>query len=593
LIPINAYGPTEVTVVTVEHVFPRGFTTVVIGRPDANVLAVVVDSALQPLPVGVPGELILSGPRLAIGYVGRPDLTEEKFIPNPCLDLVLGKLHPSLAPYYSKAYRTGDLVRWRSDGTIDFLGRIDRQVKITGVRIELGEVESKLADAAGVEQAQAAAMADPQGVKRLVGYVTPASVDPLAVLAYCRSHLVPAMVPSMVVALDSFPLLPNGKVDTKSLPAPEWGGVASEAYVAPSSDAEATVQSVFAEVLGRPAAELSVLADFFAAGGTSLQVFRAAALLQSALGIASVPPTLVHTARTARAVAAELIQLKEDGAAVGTMTVIDGRTWSGSERPLSSNQEQMWLLSALGGGAAYNMPLAIDLTSTPSIEALQIALDAVAARHEVLRTSFLRKSDGTVAGLVTPAESFHVPLQVIEVTSEKEVAAVVAEECDLAFDLEADPLLRAKLLERRRGSGAVLALTMHHAVGDAWSLGVFWNEVSEAYAAAARGAAPAWEPLPIQYADYAAWQEEQLNGEFGASLRSYWKENLAGVPSVVHLCRWLVAGAVASQAAEGCRGSGSSAPCERASCAADCSSDCASSVQRSRRPCDWCARCWP
>ena len=536
LISINCYGPTEVTVVTVEHLVPKGFETVVIGRPDANVLAVVVDSALQPLPVGVPGELLLSGPRLAMGYVGRPDLTEEKFIPNPCLDLVAGKLHPALAPYYKKAYRTGDLVRWRSDGTMDFLGRIDRQVKITGVRIELGEVESALEGAPGVEQAQATALPDPQGQKRLVGYVTPASADPMLVLAHCRAQLVPAMVPSVVVALESFPLLPNGKVDTKGLPAPEWVGAASEEYVPPSNDAESAVQKVFADVLGRPAAELSVLSDFFAAGGTSMQVFRAAALLQNALQIASVPPTLIHTSRTARAVAAELLLLKEEGEAGGLIiSAITRRTWPGLERPLSSNQEQMWLLSSLGSGTAYNMPLAIDLTSTPAVETLQAALDSVAARHEVLRTRFLRKPDGTLIGLVTPVESFHVPLQVIQVTSDKEIEMVVAAEGDLAFDLEADPLLRAKLLERRRGGGAVLALTMHHAVGDAWSLGVFWKEVSEAYAEAARGATPTWQPLPIQYADYAAWQEDQLSGESGASLRAYWKQQLSGVPSVVQL----------------------------------------------------------
>lgn len=409
LVPINAYGPTEVSVVAVEHVFPRGFNTVVIGRPDANVLAMVVDSALQPLPVGVPGELLLSGPRLAMGYVGRPDLTEEKFISNPCLDLVLGKLHPALAPYYKRAYRTGDLVRWRSDGTIDFLGRIDRQVKITGVRIELGEVESALAGAPGVEQSQAAAVPDPQGQKRLVGYVTPASADTMAVIAHCRAQLVPAMVPSVVVALDSFPLLPNGKVDTKSLPAPEWGGAGSEKYEPPSNDAESAVQKVFADVLGGPVEELSVLTDFFAAGGTSLQVFRAAALLQSALDVASVPPTLVHTARTARAVAEELLQLKEKRGRKAGTGLIKPRMWSAQERLLSSNQQQMWLLSSLAGSSAYNVPCALELSKMPNIDYLRSALNAVVARHEVLRTRFHKQRDGTLCGIVTPANMYTVP----------------------------------------------------------------------------------------------------------------------------------------------------------------------------------------
>lgn len=195
-----------------------------IGHPEHNMHCYIVSSTLHPVPVGVAGELLLSGPRLALGYAGRPELTEEKFIPNPCLDLVSGQVHPELAVYYQKAYRTGDLVRWRSDGTIDFLGRIDRQVKITGVRIELGEVEAALESTEGVSQAVATALMDPSGQKRLVGYVAPGDVDAATVAAHCRSVLVPAMVPSVVVALESFPLLPNGKVDVKSLPAPDWSG---------------------------------------------------------------------------------------------------------------------------------------------------------------------------------------------------------------------------------------------------------------------------------------------------------------------------------------------------------------------------------
>ena len=178
-----------------------------------------------------------------------------------------------MQPYYQRAYRTGDLVRWRPDGTLDFLGRIDRQVKISGVRIELGEVEAALAGAPGVEQAAASALSDASGAKRLVGYVTPASVDPAAAAAHCRSRLLPAMVPSLVVALEAFPLLPNGKVDVKALPAPDWSAAGAGAYVAPASELEAAVQRVWQEVLGWPEGEpLSMTADFFAAGGTSLQV---------------------------------------------------------------------------------------------------------------------------------------------------------------------------------------------------------------------------------------------------------------------------------------------------------------------------------
>ena len=337
--PVNMYGPTEATAVTVQHIFSKDFEHVVIGRPDGNTHAYIVDSQLRSVPVGVPGELLLSGPRLALGYANRPDLTAAAFISTPCKELVIERVDPALASYYELAYRTGDLVRWRSDGTIDFLGRIDRQVKITGVRIELGEVEAAIDAVEGVTQSIAAAVKDPEGQKRLVGYVTPDTVDPLAIIAHCRSLLIPAMVPSVVVPLASFPLLPNGKVDVRALPAPEWPGAKTEEYVGPANDAEAAVQQVFAKVLGRPVEELSVLADFFGAGGTSIQVFRATALLQDAMGIASVPATLVHGQRTARGVAAALIALKADG---GEGRAGDGpipvNNWPNAYRPLSSNQ---------------------------------------------------------------------------------------------------------------------------------------------------------------------------------------------------------------------------------------------------------------
>ena len=540
LTPVNAYGPTEVTAVAVHYPFQRGFQSVVIGSPDANMHAYVVDAALRPVPVGVPGELLLSGPRLALGYAGRSDLTEEKFIPNPCLEFIIERMDPSLEKFYQKAYRTGDLVRWRNDGMIDFLGRIDRQVKITGVRIELGEVESALEGLEGVDQAVVAAVVDPNGKLRLVGYVTPDAVDPASIIAHCRSLLVPAMVPSVVVALGTFPLMPNGKVDVRALPEPDWSGAGgSEEYVGPANEVETAVQNVFAEVLGRAADELSVLADFFAAGGTSLQVFRAIALLQEALGIASVPATMVHTERTPRAVAAVLSTMLESGdinVGAGNTAAIPARTWPENTRPLSFNQEQMWLLSGAMGASAYNMPKVYELTASPDIGALRASFDAVAARHEVLRTRFLKLRDGTVVGTVLPAEEFHVPVEVATITSLEEEVLEVSKQVAHGFDLEGEPLVRARLLIRAAPeAGAVLVITMHHGVGDAWALGIFAKELTEAYAAALDGTMPSWTPLAIQYADYAAWQRDQLVGELGADLRAYWKTTLSGAPSLLQM----------------------------------------------------------
>ena len=290
---INAYGPTEATAVTVHHLSRKGFQFVVIGRPDTNVHAYVVDSQLRPVPVGVPGELLLSGPRLALGYIGQPELTDEKFIPNPCSDLISKRVNSSLAPYYEKAYRTGDLVRWRGDGTIEFLGRIDRQVKITGVRIELGEVESAIENMPEVGQAIAAAVPNPEGQKRLVGYVTPETVDPAAVIAHCRARLIAAMVPSMVVPLGTFPLMPNGKVDVRALPAPDWSARVNMAGIFENFEddgpldvhAEA-VLAIIRETLGLDAAErIPLKAELFAIGASSIQVAAIAGKIRKQLEV--------------------------------------------------------------------------------------------------------------------------------------------------------------------------------------------------------------------------------------------------------------------------------------------------------------------
>jgi acyl carrier protein len=338
--PTNVYGPTEVSCITVCHIFPRNFKTIVIGRPDPNVHAYICDSKLRPVPVGVPGELLLSGPRLALGYAGRPDLTEEKFIPNPCLDLFADTTHPTLLPYYQKAYRTGDLVRWRSDGTIDFLGRIDRQVKITGVRIELGEVESALESAECVTQAVAVAVMDLHGQKRLVGYVTPGNVDFTSVTAHCRSLLVPAMVPSVVIALESFPLMPNGKVDVQALPAHDWSGsaVGPEEYIAPVDDIEMSVQRAFADVLNRPAEEISMHSDFFALGGSSLQAMRLPALLHEAVGVTISASDVISfpAARQIANILREAMNQEFSGA-------VEPVVWPDNTRPTSSGQESLCL----------------------------------------------------------------------------------------------------------------------------------------------------------------------------------------------------------------------------------------------------------
>ena len=359
-----------------------GMTGMTIGYPEANMHTYIVDAGMKVVPPGVPGELLLSGPRLAQGYIGRPDLTADKFIENPCYAAVEGGLPAGLRPYFRTAYRTGDLCRFRGDGQIDFMGRVDNQVKINGVRMELSEVEAALSTAPGVTMAVATAVIDPAtNSKRLVGYVRSASATPEGVMAHCRTLLIPAMVPSVAVVMPDFPLLPNGKVDTKALPAPEFGLVG--AYEAPKTPMEEKLQPIWTRAL-KLKEPLSATADFFAAGGTSLQVFTLMAEMQSELSLPQLPPMFIHSHRTIQAAAQALAGEQFAGPA---QAAIAAKTWGGDTRPLSANQEQMWVLfKADPASCAYNMPLVLT-TRGGAINAgtLGRALNAVAAQHEVLR----------------------------------------------------------------------------------------------------------------------------------------------------------------------------------------------------------------
>ena len=519
----------------VHHVYSLEDDLVVIGKPDVNMHGYVVDRFMRPVPVGAPGELLLSGPRLALGYANRPDLTSEKFIPNPCLSMFEDLLPSEMVPFYRLAYRTGDLVRWRRNGEIEYLGRIDRQVKVNGVRIELGEVEAVLGAAPDVEASVASAVKDPKGKYRLVGYVTPGSVDVGSVMAHCREQLVASMVPSVVVCLDSFPLLPNGKVDVRSLPVPDWEGEVEEEYVEPATDMERLVSRVWSEVLGREE-PLGATSDFFAAGGTSLQVFRVTAALQKELDLDGLRPSVIHTERTVRRVAAALSSLLEkggEGLLEGAPPLV-ARRWGDALRPLSSNQEQMWVLAESGNSVAYNMPFVLQLDGVPDVEVLRRALHALACRHEVLRMHYV-VVDGVPMGKVPDPSSFVVPCELIAVGSDVEFSSKLSEEVATPFDFSRGPLLRAKLFSVSEGSSVYLVLTLHHAVGDAWSWSILCRDLSMIYNALLADKQADLPELPIQYADYSLWQQSRLAGSESTRAETYWREALSGAPSMLQL----------------------------------------------------------
>ncbi|MEU3603540.1 amino acid adenylation domain-containing protein, partial [Streptomyces sp. NPDC006798] len=515
----NVYGPTEVTVWATSAELAADHTGVPgIGRPYPNTRAHVLDGALRPVPPGRTGELYLAGRQLARGYLGRPALTSERFTADP------------FGPAGSRMYRTGDLVRRGADGALEFLGRADDQVKLRGHRIELGEVEAALAAAAGTGRAVAVVREDEPGAERLVGYVTRGgdgrSPDPAGVLRAAAGVLPAYMVPAVVVVLDAFPLTANGKVDRKALPVPsaEAGGGGGRG---PRGAREEIVTGVLADVLGVP--EFAPDDDFFAFGGHSLLASRVVARLRRALG-AECAIRDVFEARTARVLAERL----------GGRAVAGHRPPVAVERPatvpLSYAQRRLWFLHQLEGpSATYNIPFAVRFDERLDAVALDAALGDVVDRHETLRTVF-EERDGVPAQRVLSPGAAGVRLRVVTAGQDPEaVDAATAAALGHRFDLTAEAPVRVTLV--RSGSGGdVLVVLLHHIASDEWSMGPFLSGLTAAYEARRAGGAPAFDPLPVQYADYAIWQRETLGevsdpGSPASAGAAYWRDALAGAPA--------------------------------------------------------------
>ncbi|HEX8272300.1 MAG TPA: amino acid adenylation domain-containing protein, partial [Longimicrobiaceae bacterium] len=514
---ISLGGVTEASIHST--VYPVGerdprWTSIPYGRPMANQTAYVLDRLHGLLPVGVSGELCFGGVGLARGYLGRPDLTADRFVPDPFGDAPGGRL-----------YRTGDRARWRADGQLELLGRMDFQVKVRGFRIELGEIEAALRAQPGVREAVVMARADASGERRLVGYVVgePGAVPPAAELRQALGRSLPEyMVPAAVVALERLPLTPNGKVDRGSLPAPELGAPAS-AHVAPRTPTEELLAGIWADVLRRE--RVGVGESFFELGGHSLLATRVVSRIREAFGV-ELPLRALFEAPTLERLAARVeAQLAGGPGAAPPPLVPVERT---GRLPLSFAQERLWFLEQLSpGGHVYTIPGALRLEGPLDAGALEATLGEIVRRHEALRTRF--PSDGGRPWQeVLPPEPFRLP---VEPVAAAEVEGRVRAEVERPFDLERGPLFRATLL-RLQEDEHVLVLSMHHVVSDGWSLGVFFGELSALYGAFREGrGSPLPEPA-VQYGDYAVWQRAWLRGEALEAQLAYWRGRLAGAPAL-------------------------------------------------------------
>ncbi|HEV2847307.1 MAG TPA: amino acid adenylation domain-containing protein, partial [Thermoanaerobaculia bacterium] len=529
----NLYGPSEDTTYSTWARIDRDDPSAPsIGRPILGTQAYVVDRELRLVPLGTAGELLLGGEGLARGYLGRPDLTAERFVPDPFGALPGGRL-----------YRTGDLSRAFLDGRLEFLGRFDHQVKVRGFRVELGEIEAALARHPGVREAVVTAPFDREGERRLVAYFVPRDSETGGPsLAELREHLEavlpPAMVPRTFMPLPAMPRTPNGKIDRAALPLPsEARPDLAQAYVAPRTPAEELMAGLFGAVLGVD--RVGAFDGFFDLGGHSLSATQLVSRVRRSFGV-ELPLAELFRSSTPAALAQRVGAALASGQGADLAPPIVPVPREGP-LPVSFGQERLWFLDQLvPGNPAYHIPVSLALTGRLDVPALARSLVVVVERHESLRTRFALVQGGP-AQVVEPPGSFPGPLlPVIDLT-----ALPVAPRARLArrlanfeltrpFDLARGPVLRAALLRLAPEEHQAL-FAMHHIASDGWSMGVLVGEVAELYAAEVEGRRPELPELPVQYADFAVWQRGWMEGERLGRQLDFWRGELAGLPAVLEL----------------------------------------------------------
>jgi amino acid adenylation domain-containing protein len=513
---LNMYGPTETTIYTTEHeCAPEVAEAPPIGRPVEGARVYVLDAWGEPVPAGVPGELYVGGGGVARGYLERPALTAERFLPDPFAAGAGGRL-----------YRTGDRVRWRADGELEYLGRLDEQVKIRGLRIELGEIEAALRRGQGVADCAVVAREDAPGEKRLVAYVVGGG-EAAALREHLRRELPEYMVPAAFVPLERLPVNPNGKLDRKALPTPDFAP-AGDRFVAPRTPAEEVVAGIWAEVLRLE--RVGVEESFFDLGGHSLLATQLVSRIRELFGV-ELPVRALFEGPTVAELAARVEEMRRADLPVLPPLVPVERT---GPLPLSFAQERLWFIDRMEPeSAVYNVPVALRLVGALDRAALERALGEIVRRHESLRTVFA-EAGGSPVQVIAPFRGFALPAEELPEPGEAAARRRAGEEARRPFDLAAGPLFRATLL-RLGEEDHVLLLAMHHIVSDGWSMGVLFRELAALYAAYGEGGESPLPELAVQYADYAVWQREQLEGEVLERQLAYWRERLADAPALLEL----------------------------------------------------------
>ena len=518
----NMYGPTETTVwstlwrVDPAHLARNGVS---IGTPIANTSVWILDANLQPCPVGVPGEICIGGDGVTLGYLDRPELTADRFRPDP------------FRGDGGRLYRTGDRGRWRNDGLLEHLGRLDFQVKVRGYRIELGEIEAACAERPDVGQSVVIAREDQPGDVRLVAYLKTrgTGLDEPALREHLRRKLPDYMIPQHVVVLDALPLLPNGKVDRKSLPKPDTASLPAGAErVAPRNELEAQVLAAMERVLNLPG--LGVTDDFFSLGGHSLLAARLTARLNQDLEL-NLPLRTLFESPTAAALAVAVGRARDAGIPK-RKPIVHVADRAGA--PLTVMQERIRFLEELQPGRViYNTPSGHRLVGPLNLPLFERALRIMVQRQGSLRTALQREADGSWSQRIEAAVDFpltcedltHLPASQREGEFLRRMQAIV----DTPFDLQKAPLFRVALWKLGEQEHGFLFMP-HHIIWDGWSFDLLYQEMSGIYGALLRGEQPDLAPLPVSYGDYAVWHNDWLQGPEYAQQLAYWKDRFAKLP---------------------------------------------------------------
>jgi len=520
---INMYGPTETSIWSATHALCGEEINIPIGRPIANTQIYILDRSLQIVPVGVPGELFIGGKGVVRGYLKQSDLTAERFLPDPF----------SAGPS-DLLYRTGDLARFLPDGKIEFLGRIDHQVKIRGFRIELGEIEVQLNSHPAVRESVVIASQDEVAEKRLVAYVVfrgqnaPGAAE---LRGYLKERLPEYMLPAWFIWLDQMPLTPNGKIDRRALPAPDWNRTSdSEVYLAPRTPIEEILAGIFEKVLNLDRVGRSD--NFFEIGGHSLSATQVVSRIRDIFGV-EIGVGSIFQETSVEGLGRRIEEVIRTGEKVEALPLVrvsrEGQR--GVRLPLSFAQRRLWFLDQLAPNSPFHIiQRAFRLEGTLDLEALERVINEVFRRHEVLRTR-IEVEGGEPVQVIEDWERRKLWVEDItgvpQEVREEEARRTTRSEVEVGFDLSRGPLLRVKVLklEEKRH---ILLFTMHLIVSDAWSMGELLREVGEHYESMSKGQGSPLPELEIQYADYTYWERQYLTGAVLEKHLAYWKERLDG-----------------------------------------------------------------